>query len=263
MPETMIKADPNKTILNRYNLEDTHWFYRGLRAILKNNFERLLDNGKKQGYGKKLCILDIGCGSGANLLWLSEYGDVSGVDISEFAIDCAKKRRVGNLKIGSAENLPCEDNYFDFAFSIQVFCNIPGSDLKAWKEAYRILKPGGYFVSLLPAYNCLFSHHDVASGSYRRYDVKNILMASNEAGFELSRITFYNFFLFPFTAAFRLISKFLSGGKLIAKTDLRPMPPLINYLLTKVMSFEVLLSSLVSYPCGLSIFSIHRKPVQN
>ena len=262
MQAVEINNKSNKTILNRYNLEDNHWFYRGIRAILKNNFEKLLKNNDSN-LTKPLQILDIGCGSGANLFWLQEYGNVYGIDISEFAIDCAKKRGLKHLTVGSAEELPYEDNYFDFVFSVQVFYSIPGSDLKAWEEAYRVLKPGGYFISLLPAYNFLFSNHDLASGTYRRYDIKDILKASDKSRFEIYKVTFYNFLLFPLIAGFRLISKILSRGNLVDKTDLRRVNTLVNYILTKIIYLEVLLSNLVSYPCGLSVFSIHRKSVKS
>lgn len=250
----------SENVLNRYNLEDKHWYYIGLRKILERNFYKLF-KGKTNFSSIK--ILDIGCGSGANLVWLRDFGEAYGIDISKVAIDCAEKRKVGNLTLGSAENLPYKDNYFDFAFSVQVFCNIPESDLKAWKEVYRVLKPGGYFISLLPAYNFLFSRHDVASGSYRRYNAKDILEKSNAAKFKLYKITFHNFFLFPLMAFIRLTSRFLSKGKLTAKTDLTPVNPLINYFLTKFIYFEVLLSNLVSYPCGLSVLSVHRKPEES
>ena len=259
MQSVEINNKSNKAVLNRYSLEDNHWFYRGIRAILKNSFEKLLKNNS---VNTPIKILDIGCGSGANLFWLQEYGAVYGIDISELAIDCAKKRELKNLTISSAEELPYEDNYFDFVFSVQVFCNISEDDLKAWKEAYRVLKPGGYFISLLPACSLLFSNHDLASGSYRRYDVKDILKASDESGFEICRITFYNFLLFPLAAGFRLIPKMLNRGNLVAETDLRKVNTVVNYILTNIMFLEVLLSNLVSYPYGLSIFSIHQKPVK-
>ncbi len=259
MQQVISKVDPNQVTLNRYKLEDNHWFYKGIRAILENNFKRLLKNFKNST--SQIQILDIGCGSGANLFLLKDYGDVYGVDISELGIDCAKKRGLTNLTIGSADNLPYKDNYFDFVISVQVFCNIPESDLKAWKEAYRVIKPGGYFISLLPAYKFLFSNHDVASGSYRRYDTKDLLESSTKSGFDICRITFYSFLLFPLAALVRLTSKILSRGNLVAKTDLRKVNPLVNYILTGIMYFEVLLSNLINYPYGLSIFSIHRKPI--
>ena len=34
-------------------------------------------------------VLDVGCGTGGNLAWLSKFGKVTGVDSSETAIDLA------------------------------------------------------------------------------------------------------------------------------------------------------------------------------
>ncbi|MBI2996299.1 MAG: class I SAM-dependent methyltransferase [Candidatus Melainabacteria bacterium] len=247
---------PEQIISNRFFLEDTHWFYRGVRTILKNNFEKILRDYGNNKVGDTICILDVGCGSGATLKLLEHYGKVHGIDISELAIQYSKKRNLKNLQVGSAEDLPYSDNSFDFVFSVQVFCNIPGSDLKAWREVRRVLKPGGYFFSLLPAYNFLFSPHDIAAGSFRRYDKAYILNASKKSGLRVTKISFYNTLLFPLIFILRLLSKFLCKQP---KSDLNNELPILNFILSGLMYLEVALSDIINYPFGLSILSIHKK----
>ena len=87
-------------------------------------------------------VLDIGCGSGNHLLLLSGLGlDVSGVDASPHMIRTAKER-LGNrstLKLGTAEDLPFDDNEFDYAVLIHTleFLDDP---LPAIREAGRVAK---------------------------------------------------------------------------------------------------------------------------
>lgn len=87
-------------------------------------------------------ILDIGCGTGNQLLSLARYGfDLSGVDASQDMINIAKNR-LGDrceFKTGQAEDLPFSDNEFDIALLINTleFLDDPAAALK---EAGRVAK---------------------------------------------------------------------------------------------------------------------------
>jgi SAM-dependent methyltransferase len=89
-------------------------------------------------------ILDIGCGEGNHLLFFTRLGlDVSGLDASPYMIRQAR-RNLGSrssLKVGRAEDLPYDDNEFDFAALINTleFLDHP---LEAMKEAGRVAKKG-------------------------------------------------------------------------------------------------------------------------
>ena len=96
-------------------------------------------------------ILDIGCGTGEQSVFLAEKGyRVFGVDISKEMIKIAndrikeaKFRDNLNFIIASAEALPFRDNSFDGLISIfGVFNHIPGVD-HAFQETHRVLKRGG------------------------------------------------------------------------------------------------------------------------
>lgn len=85
-------------------------------------------------------VLDIGCGSGNHLLILSRLGlDVCGLDASPLMIHKARER-LGpkcTLKSGRAEDLPFDDNEFDFVVLINTleFLDDP---LQALREAGRV-----------------------------------------------------------------------------------------------------------------------------
>ncbi len=103
-------------------------------------------------------VLDVGCGSGWATRALAELafnGRVTGIDISDEMIRVASEssRSFSNVdfQIASAERLPFPDREFTHAFSMEslyYYANLP----KALSEIYRVLKPGGLFVTVVDLY---------------------------------------------------------------------------------------------------------------
>lgn len=95
-------------------------------------------------------VLDIGCSVGRIQKYLSPYvGEMHGVDISPKAIRMAKKycRDQKNCKFfkNNGEDLSiCEDNKYDFIFSVETFGHMDIEDAFIYiVESFRCLKPGG------------------------------------------------------------------------------------------------------------------------
>ena len=91
-------------------------------------------------------VLDIGCGAGHGSNMLSKkYKKVYGVDISEEAIEYAKKNWASDnteFVVGSAMDIPFPDNSFETVSAFEVF-----EHLNDWRkflsEIKRVLMPGG------------------------------------------------------------------------------------------------------------------------
>lgn len=98
--------------------------------------------------GKK--ILEIGYGMGSDHLALAKLGAIChGIDITESNLAITEKHLALNgyrseLIVGDAENMPYEDNSFDFVYTFGVIHHTPDME-KAVGEIYRVLKPGGMF----------------------------------------------------------------------------------------------------------------------
>ena len=93
-------------------------------------------------------ILDIGCGKGYLLydfLKILPDAQISGLDISEYAIDNCKPEIKDRLQVGNAINLPWNDDTFDLVISITTLHNLYAYDLDlALREMERVGKKNKY-----------------------------------------------------------------------------------------------------------------------
>ncbi len=109
---------------------------KAISGAIEKLFAELID--PRQGED----VLDIGCGAGSHLLVLNEMGlGVSGIDASPYMIHKSEDRlgRRCTLRVGTAEDLPFEDNAFD----LSVFVNsleFMDDPLQALREAGRVAR---------------------------------------------------------------------------------------------------------------------------
>ena len=88
-------------------------------------------------------VLDLGSGTGAAFDQLLNY-ETTAIDPDKKMLEL---NTFENKVLGSAENLPFEDNSFDNVFCCFVWRNVSDTN-KALREVYRVLSPGGKFILL-------------------------------------------------------------------------------------------------------------------
>ena len=99
-------------------------------------------------------VLEVGCGNGYTLGKYAQYGaKVYGIDISEIAVEISRRRfdyqnLKGDFRVGNAENLPYEEDYFDCICSMGVLHHVPDTE-KAVAEIHRCLKPGARLIVMV------------------------------------------------------------------------------------------------------------------
>jgi SAM-dependent methyltransferase len=97
-----------------------------------------------------LAGLDLGCGEGHNTRLLARRGArVTAVDIAERFITAAQAVESAaplgiDYRLASAVALPFADHTFDFVAALMSLMDIPETG-RALAEAYRVLRPGGFF----------------------------------------------------------------------------------------------------------------------
>jgi SAM-dependent methyltransferase len=92
-------------------------------------------------------VLEIGCGTGCDLLQFAKHGaHASGIDITPEHIRLARERVGGQAEVcnGSATTIPFPDNSFDYVYSHGVLHHLD-EPKRAVDEIFRVLRPGGRF----------------------------------------------------------------------------------------------------------------------
>lgn len=93
-------------------------------------------------------VLDIGCGPGWLTVQYAKAGaKATGVDLTDAAVALTKDHLAhydleAEVRQANAEVLPFEDNSFDLVCSSGVLHHTPDTQ-QSFREAYRVLKPGG------------------------------------------------------------------------------------------------------------------------
>ena len=110
----------------------------------------------KEKPNNEIKILELGCGAGNNLWFLSELGyDVYGIDGSVSACKIAKEKmhkRNVNVNIQNAyfDKLPFENESIDIIIDrTATYCGKLSTIKSWWNEANRILKRGGMVISFM------------------------------------------------------------------------------------------------------------------
>lgn len=233
-----------------FQAEDRHWWYRALRRLWIQ--ER--DNRKAAAIAS---VLDIGCGTGANLAQLHPNLRRVGVDFVSEALQFTRSRGIAALAQADAVALPFADASFDAALMLDVLYHAAVLDkLAALREARRILRPEGTLYVNVPAYAWLRSAHDRAVHTSMRFTARQLRTMLVDAGFEPLRITYWNTLLFPPIALVRL-----SGKRRQARSDLESQPStLANAVFGGVLAVERAMLHVMNMPFGVSVFATAKRP---
>jgi len=238
-----------------YRVEDTLWWYTGMRRIAQSLLDWRLQPGLK--------ILDAGCGTGGNLRWLQRYGTVWGVDVANEAMPFCRRRGLTTVSQGSVLHLPYRDSSFDLVTSFDVIYHLGvADDVAAMRELRRVLRPGGAVLVRVPAIERLRSEHDTAVHTRQRYSLDELRAKVERAGLRIERGTYANMLLFPLAAASRLLARREGGqaGVDQHRSDVRPASPLVNTLFRWTLDAEAALLSRMSFPLGLSALVVATRP---
>jgi SAM-dependent methyltransferase len=227
-------------------LEDFHWWYVATHRAVFSELKRLSVNTR---------VLDAGCGTGGLLEFLRKSFNVAGFDDSFEAVRKAFERNGSyeSLAVGDVESIPFHNNRFNAVTCIDVIYHANVADERvALNEMNRVLKPGGYLILQVPAFECLRGGHDEAVHTRKRYRAREIRSLLIETGFKVTRIRYR----YPWLFLLALIIRKVTRGS--GRSDLRPVNPVLNALLSYVSRFSDS-SIFPRLPFGTSVFAVGQK----
>jgi len=232
-------------------VEDSHWWFVGRRAILETFLRQIVQSLKSEIENPR--ILDVGCGTGANLEMLSQFGSAEGVDVSDEALEFCRKKGL-TVQKGLAETLPYPDETFDITTALDVVEHLD-DDIAGLKEMHRVTKRGGYSLIFVPAFMWLWGVQDDISHHRIRYTRKQIVERLEKAGFTVERATYANFTFFV---------PVLGGRAFMRATGIKPESEnninisTLNGVFGKVFSAERYWLKNLNFPFGVSIVVVAR-----
>lgn len=243
-------------------VEDRHWWFVGRRAILESFLRAIVEKRSHslatldadRSVRAPLRILDVGCGTGANLEMLSQFGSAEGVDVSDDALDFCRRKGLAVQK-GLAERLPYTDDSFDITTALDVVEHLD-DDIAGLKEIHRVTRPGGYSLIFVPAFMWLWGVQDDVSNHRIRYTRKQIVGRLEKAGYTVERSTFANFTFFLPILAGRLLMR-LTGIKPESENNVNIS--ILNGLFGKIFSAERHVLKHFDFPFGVSIVIVARR----
>jgi SAM-dependent methyltransferase len=233
-------------------VQSVHWWFAGRRRILGS----LLEYGLPVAGGERR-VLDVGCGTGANLDELGRFGRVEGVEAEPAAVEYCRSRGGWNVTQASGDELPFEAASFDLVTLLDVIEHVP-DDATILAEARRVLRPGGSVLITVPAYTWMWGAQDEISHHYRRYTAGRLRSSLNAAGLLPERTTYFNTLLFPPIAAIRLLRRVRpQRGELSSDFELTEPGPL-NSLLARLFGLEASILRRANLPFGVSVAALAR-----
>ncbi len=234
-----------------FEVEDDHWWFVGRRAIVLAQIRDFL------AAGRGAAILDIGCGTGATMDALRDFGRVQGIDLSMLPLGFSRQRGHLSVACASATALPFGNSGFDLVTALDVIEHLD-DDVAGLSEIRRVLRPGAIGLLFVPAFPSLWGPNDDQSGHRRRYRLSGFSTAIEAAGLKIERISYANFAMFP---AIWLGRRLLSLLGRVDQSENRINHRLINRLLARIFAAEAGWLRKRRLPFGVSIIAVVRRPI--
>jgi trans-aconitate methyltransferase len=243
------------------SVEDSHWWFAGRRRIMRDLVREVLPASGAP------TVVDVGCGTGANLAALAEDYHCVGIDPSREAIELARRRFPGRRFLcGHApRDLGQVMGEARLLLLMDVLEHVP-DDFAFLSGLLAASAPGTRFLVTVPANPSFWSTHDESNGHYRRYDADRFQRVWSGLPVTTLLLSHYNARLYPIAHAVRSWSRWRGRATGRAGTDVSlPMRPL-NEGLEAVFAGEsrVLVDLLRGrrrrgYSAGLSLVALLRR----
>lgn len=224
---------------------DSHWYYQSkakavAQLIRDKSYSSILDVGAGSGYFSKFLLNN----TAATEAWCVDISYEEDLDQVESNKSIHFRRSIGAVNV-------------DLVLFMDVLEHVD-NDVGLLKEYVEKVPKGTTFLISVPAFNILWSDHDVFLEHKRRYTVQQIERTAASAGLNVVHGSYYFGAIFPIAAATRLIGRMLSKPSQQPRSQLKLHHPLTNRILASLSSSELSVMRL-NRIAGLTAFCLATK----
>jgi SAM-dependent methyltransferase len=242
-------------------IEQRHWWFVGRRQIMRRLVREVL------GPTRGATVVDVGCGTGANIAALADDYTCTGIDTSAEAIAWARQRfpQVQFLTGLAPEDLGALATQAKLFLLMDVLEHVE-DDFAMLSSLLSAAAPGCHFLLTVPADDSLWSEHDESFGHYRRYEPVRFERLWAGLPVKPLLVSYFNSRLLPIIRLIRAANRRRGRAAGQAGTDFwLPTRP-ANTLLTATLAGEAgRLAALLhadgkqGYTAGASLIAILRR----
>lgn len=240
--------DPNYGEKYR-ELYERHWWWRAREAAV---MATLHAHQPAEGWGR---ILDVGCGDGLLFNRLRELGDVEGVepDAALVASDGPHRERIQIVPFDSSFR-PGKKYSLILMLDVLEHMSDPAA---AVRHARSLLNPNGALLATVPAFNLLWTNHDVINHHVTRYRKGTFRPLFEKAGLKIVDERYLFQWMFPAKLITRTVERLSSQQPSVPAIP----PKWLNQLLLWISRIERKILSPFPIPFGssLMVFAV-KKP---
>jgi trans-aconitate methyltransferase len=155
--------------------------------------------------GRRGRILDVGCGDGLFFDQLSRFGDVEGVEV-DASIVSSDGKYTPSIHIGAFDESFLPQKRYSLILMLDVLEHLP-RPVEALRRALDLLEQGGSMVITVPAFQQIWTSHDVLNHHYLRYTKRSFGMIARAAGLQIQEQRYLFQWLFPVKLGVRLFER--------------------------------------------------------
>jgi len=214
-------------------IEQRHWWFTARRRIVRQLVERLTPPHTNA------TVVDVGCGTGANIAALADAYRCVGIDTSAEAIGLAQARfpQVAFRQGFAPADLGDEMARAQMITMMDVLEHVE-DDAGLLAQLVAAAAPGTHFLLTVPADMSLWSQHDESFGHYRRYDAENFAKLWRTLPVEQRLLTYFNTRLYPAIKLVRTLSRLRGHSAGSSGTDFRVPAAWTNRVLERIFAGE-------------------------
>jgi len=225
-----------------------HWYYvskgRAVRALLgEHRVERMLD---------------VGAGSGVFSKQFLEAGYCTDAVCVDPNYESESDQSYGSGRLRFLKQAPAGERA-DLVLMMDVLEHVD-DDLSLIRAYFDDVEPGTTLLVTVPAFEFLWSGHDVFLEHRRRYTRSQVIHLLQDAGLKVTRVRYFFGLLFPIVALLRLIDRMrVATGTVEPRSSLRKAGPTLNAFLIAVHAVERVLVLPFNSLAGLSVIAVASK----